>query len=121
MLRIMLVDDEAWCLKELHDILLDTGQAEVVGMYAHAKEALAEAEKKPPDMVFIDVLMPEMNGLDLAKRLKTMQSGLTVVLVSEKEEYARNGFDIGADDYMLKPVRKERVIQALNRACRNLS
>lgn len=115
MLKIMLVDDEQWCLKELREILLSTGQARVIGAHSSAQEALDEAVREAPDMAFIDVLMPGMTGLDLAKKLKVRLPDLSVVLVSEKEDYALDAFEIGADDYILKPVRRERVIKSLQR------
>ncbi len=116
MLKVMLVDDEQWCLKELADFLTDTGKVEIVGQHANSREALEYAGSEKPDIAFIDILMPGLTGLDLAKKLKNQMPGLKVVLVSEDECYARYGFDIGVDDYILKPVRKERVLQALARS-----
>jgi len=113
MLKVMLVDDEQWCLKELSDFL--TGEAELVGQHQSAREALTSVEREKPDIAFVDVVMHEMTGLELAKKLKERLPGLRVVLVSENESYARHGFDIGVDDYVLKPFRKERILKALQR------
>lgn len=115
MLKVILVDDEDWCLKELFGILIKV-DVEVIGAYSYAHEALADVDSDRPDIAFIDVLMPGMNGLDLAKKLKIRQPDMKVVLMSEKEDYARHAFDIGVDDYILKPVREERVRQTLVRA-----
>jgi YesN/AraC family two-component response regulator len=115
MLRVMLVDDEQWCLEELADFLTDTGGAEISGAHLSGREALACAEREKPDIAFIDVLMPGMTGLELAKKLKARLPAIRVVLISEDESYARYGFDIGVDDFILKPVRSERVRKALER------
>ena len=116
MLRVMLVDDEQWCLKELSDFVTSTGEAVIVGHHLNGREALASAEKERPDIAFVDVIMPGMTGLELAKKLKEHMQELKVVLVSESESYARHAFDIGVDDFILKPVRLERVLKAMGAA-----
>jgi two-component system, LytTR family, response regulator len=116
LLKVMLVDDEEWCLEELAEILTSSGLAEITGAYSYATEAMDAAIRDDPDVVFIDVQMPGMNGLELARRLKQDLCEVCVVLMSEKECFARDGFDIGVDDYVLKPLRKERVLKALERA-----
>lgn len=115
MLKVMLVDDEEWCLEELAEILGQIGNVELTGTYNNAANALEAAARDAPNVVFIDVQMPGMSGLDLAKRLKQLIQKLYIVLISEKESFARNGFDIGVDDYILKPIREERVIMTLGR------
>lgn len=115
MLNVMLVDDEEWCLEELADILNNTGKVAITGVYSCAVDAMEAAIRDGTDMVFIDVQMPGMSGLELAQRIKAKLSDVCIVLVSEKECFARNGFDIGVDDYILKPIRKERILKALSR------
>lgn len=116
MLKVMLVDDEELCLQELADFLMSTEKVEIVGQHRDPREALASAEEKNPDVAFIDILIPGLTGLDLAQRLKTQMPMLKVVLISEDDRYALHGFDIGVEDYILKPLRKERVIRALRRS-----
>ena len=116
MLRVMLVDDEQLCLTELSDFVKMTGKAIIVGHHLNGREALASAENEKPDIAFVDVVMPGMTGLELAKKLKEQMPELKVVLVSENEGYALNGFDIGVEDFILKPVRAERVSRALERS-----
>lgn len=70
MIRAMLVDDEEWCLDELGDILRAAGNTVVTGAYTSAAEALEVAARDGPDIVFIDVQLPGMTGLELAQRLK---------------------------------------------------
>lgn len=115
-MRVMLVDDEEWCLKELADLLSGVDGIEIIGTYLSGADVLQSAVRDGPDIVFIDVELRGMSGLDLAVKLKKQQKKICVVLMSEKECFARNGFDIGVDDYVLKPLRKERILKALERA-----
>ncbi len=115
MLKVMLVDDEEWCLEELAEILGKMDNVELTGTYNNAANALESAARDAPDIVFIDVQMPGMSGLELAQKLKQLIQKPYIVLVSEKECFARNGFDIGVNDYILKPIRAERVIMTLGR------
>lgn len=115
-MKVMLVDDEEWCLEELAEILSKVEGIEITGIYSVAAEAVKAVARDEPDVVFIDVQMPVLSGLDLAILLKKQREGICIVLMSEKECFARNGFDIGVDDYVLKPLRKERILRALERA-----
>ena len=115
-MRIMLVDDEEWCLAELADILSGMEGIEIIGAYSIAVHAMEAAIRDGPDIIFLDVQMPVMTGLDMALALKKRLKNVRVVLMSEKECFARNGYDIGVDDYVLKPLKRERVLKALGRA-----
>ncbi|HEY9061924.1 MAG TPA: response regulator [Pseudobacteroides sp.] len=112
----MMVDDEEWCLKELSDILYEVDGIEIIGTYSIAVEAMEAAIREGTDIIFVDVQMPGMSGLDLALALKRRLKMVYIVLMSEKECFARNGFDIGVEDYILKPLRKDRILKALERA-----
>ncbi|MHC1694829.1 MAG: LytR/AlgR family response regulator transcription factor [Eubacteriales bacterium] len=114
-MRVMLVDDEQWCLEELSDILSKVDGIEIIGVYSVATQAMEAAIRDKPDIIFLDVQMPMITGLDLALSLKRRLEKIRVVLMSEKECFARNGYDVGADDYVLKPLRKERILKALER------
>lgn len=116
MLKVMLVDDEEWCLQELSYILQKIEGIKITGIYSNAAGVLGAAAREAPDLVFIDVQMPGMSGLDLALRLKQLLKNVSIVLISEKECFAIDGFDIGVDDYILKPFRKERILKALDKA-----
>lgn len=115
MLKVMLVDDEEWCLDELSKILSEVDGIEITGIYSNGTEALKSAIRDGPDIAFIDVELRGISGLDLAAKLKKQQKEICVVLMSEKECFAKNGFDIGVEDYVLKPLRKERILRALER------
>lgn len=115
MLKIMIVDDEQWCLEELSNFIASTGYAVIVGEHSNPRDALVSVELENPDIAIIDVLMPGMTGLELAKKLRLQRPEMKIVLISENESYARHAFDIGVDDYVLKPVKRERVLKALQR------
>lgn len=116
MMKVMLVDDEEWCLDELSKILSEVDGIEITGIFSNGTDALKSAIRDGPDIVFIDVELRGISGLDLAVKLKNQQKETCVVLMSEKECFAKNGFDIGVDDYVLKPLRRERILKALERA-----
>ena len=115
LLKIMLVDDEEFCLDELTKILSAMDGIEITGAYTNSTDGLKSAIRDGPDVAFIDVELRGISGLDLAAMLKIQYKGMRVVLMSEKECFARNGFDIGVDDYVLKPLQRERVLKALDR------
>lgn len=114
-LRVILIDEEQWCLEELKEILERLSWVEIVGAYLNAKEGLDAIIRDKPDFVFTDVQMSGMSGLEIARKIKRLQSKIAIILVSDNKEYAREGFDIGVNDYILKPVRKERIRKALTR------
>lgn len=115
-MRVMLVDDEEWCLIELREILMNIVGIKIIGTYSLSADALEAAIRDGPDIIFMDVQMPGINGLDLAAQLRRQEKKIYIVLMSEHECFARNGFDIGVDDYILKPLKKDRIIMAIYRA-----
>ncbi|MCX7842220.1 MAG: response regulator, partial [Clostridia bacterium] len=95
MMKAVIVDDEEWCLVELAEMLNETGMVEITGSYTCAHKAMQAAIRDAPDIIFIDVQMPVMSGLELAAKIKELLNKTCIVLVSEKECFARNAFDIG--------------------------
>lgn len=114
-LKIMIVDDEQWCLNELSGFITSTGDAVIVGEYLNPMDALTAVWTESPDIAFIDVIMPGMTGLELAKKLKRQRPKMRIVLISENASYASYAFEIGVDDYLLKPIRIEKVLKALQK------
>lgn len=115
LLRVLAVDDEAPALDELTYLLgrhADVG--EVVGA-ATATSALRAINDRPLDAVFLDINMPGLSGLELAGLLTNFANPPAVVFVTAHEDRAVAAFDIGAVDYLLKPVRAERLDEALRR------
>lgn len=112
-LRVLLVDDEAPARSRLRRLLLAHPQIEVVAEARDGREALALVGTHEPDALFLDVQMPEVNGLDVAASLA--DPAPAVVFVTAFDHYALPAFDAAAIDYLLKPADAERVARAVQR------
>ena len=116
-MRVLLVDDEALALDRLRTFFADIEDTEVVGQARDGDEALAEIERLRPDLVFFDIQMPGRTGLRAAAELK-VEPRPEIVFVTAHEHYAPDAFEVDAADYLLKPVRFERLRHAVDRARR---
>jgi two-component system response regulator LytT len=114
-IRALLVDDEAPARSELRYLLATHPQVEVVGEAATAVEALKLAAAVPYDVVFIDVEMPGLSGLDAARLVHGRTGAPQLVFVTAHEQYAIEAFAVEALDYLLKPVDPERLAQVVRR------
>lgn len=108
MLDVILIDDEWYNLEEIGEFVEETGFMSVKRKYQNPLVALDEFHTVSPDVAFIDISMPEMEGTVLAKQLQTMKPSLMVVFLTAWKQYAAEAFDLNAVDYILKPIRKER-------------
>lgn len=118
-LRVLIVDDEAPARARLRDLLGDIQAmqpTELVGMAANGVEALRLAEGGEVDLVLSDIRMPVMDGVELARHLGRLERPPAVVFVTAYDQYALQAFDLAAVDYLLKPVRAERLTEAVTRA-----
>ena len=113
-LRIALVDDEAPARAKLRRYLADAPDVVVVGEAANGREALALLAAQRPDVVFLDVRMPDMDGFAVLQALGDPLP-LEVVFVTAHGDYALQAFDVHAFDYLLKPVSPERFDRLLRR------
>ncbi|MBX7196000.1 MAG: response regulator [Sandaracinaceae bacterium] len=113
-LRALVVDDEPLARDELA-FLLGELDLEVIAQAASASEALATFSAEPPDVVFVDLRMPGPDGLALAEALHARSPRTPIVVVSAHDEGALRGFEVGVADYVLKPVRLERLKRAIER------
>ncbi|MBB6669885.1 response regulator [Cohnella nanjingensis] len=114
-MRCMLVDDEDLALKALHQQLSKIDDVEVVGMHQYPQEALEAIVRIRPDVVFLDIDMPEMNGLAAAEKVQDLHPAAEVVFVTAYEEYAVKAFELQALDYILKPLQPERLLRTIGR------
>jgi DNA-binding LytR/AlgR family response regulator len=114
-IRALLVDDEAPARSELRYLLATHPEVEVVGEAATAVEALKLAAAVPYDVVFIDVEMPGLSGLDAARLVHGRAGAPQLVFVTAHEQYAIEAFAVEALDYLLKPVDPERLAQVVRR------
>lgn len=115
MLKAILIDDEAIALDVLDIVLNEAGGVEVVGKFLNAGEALAAVAGLQPDLIFLDIEMPGMNGLAAAEKLCAAYGGARVIFVTAYQQYAVDAFDTGAIGYLLKPVSKQRLLRTLER------
>jgi DNA-binding LytR/AlgR family response regulator len=114
----LVVDDEVPALDELMYLLQSIPAISSVHAARSSSEALRSLQERRYDVVFLDVRMPSLNGIELANVLGRFASPPAIVFVTAYEEYAVRAFDIGACDYLLKPVSRTRLNTALGRALR---
>ena len=116
-LRVLVVDDEALARSRLHTLLGDctAPAAEVAGEAANAGQALALLQTQSFDVVLLDIHMPGMDGVHLAQLLRSQTVQPAVVFVTAHAGYALQAFEVEAVDYLTKPVRLERLQQALQK------
>jgi two-component system response regulator AlgR len=121
-LRTLIVDDEALARSRLRTLLGDchAPAAEVVAEAAQAAQALAHLDRLPLDLVLLDIHMPGMNGVELARTLYGRAGAPAVVFITAHATHAVTAFELDAVDYLTKPVRAERLQQALQKAERHL-
>jgi DNA-binding LytR/AlgR family response regulator len=116
-MRVLLVDDEALALDRLRTFFADIDGVEVVGQAQDGDQALERIAELTPDLVIMDVQMPGRNGLRAAADID-VEPKPEIVFVTAHEHYAPDAFDVDAADYLLKPVRFDRLRQAVDRARR---
>lgn len=117
MLKILLADDEPLALDRLAVYFRDIPGTEIVGTADNGKGALEGAAKLQPDIMILDVQMPELNGLRVAASLPA-ENRPEIIFVTAFEHYAADAFTVDAADYLLKPVQFDRLWQAVERAKR---
>lgn len=121
-MRVLLVDDEPWARQALHTGLKLIEGVDIVGDAANAIEALELIAALQPDLVLLDIEMPGLTGLEM---LAQLPDGLPrqplVIFVTAYSEYAVDAFEANALDYLLKPIRQERLAAAIDRAKERLA
>ena len=115
-LAVLTVDDERPSLDELSYLLADFAHVESVTAVQSTTEALRLLQQSQFDVVLLDIRMPGLDGLELAKVLARFSRPPAVVFVTAHEEHALEAFDVGACGYLLKPVGREQLAHALERA-----
>jgi two-component system LytT family response regulator len=121
-MRTIIVDDEPLARDGLRLLLADHPDVELVGEAGNGADALALVERLHPDLMFVDVQMPEMCGLELAERVARGQGATapSVIFVTAYDEFALRAFDVRALDYVLKPIDELRFAEAIRRARRRV-
>lgn len=109
MIKCIIVDDEMPAREELKYLLQEFEDIEVIGEAAHGLEAIELNKKLKPDLMFLDIQMPKISGIEVAYRLIKDGHLPLIVFVTAFEEYAIKAFEVNAIDYILKPISKERL------------
>ncbi len=118
-LRIAITDDEAPARNRLRSLLDDIAEMisiEVVGEADNGQRLLELLERRPADVVLLDIRMPEMDGLETARHLQKLDDPPHVVFTTAYDDYAISAFELHAIDYLVKPIRLRRLHDALARA-----
>ena len=116
-MRLLLVDDEPAALERLEALLAQVPDIEVAGVARNGREATEAMERLKPDLVLLDIQMPERSGLAVAASIP-VEERPEIIFVTAFELYAADAFEVEAADYLLKPVRFDRLRQAIERARR---
>lgn len=111
---IFIVDDEESAIELLEDAVHTASPNSRVYTFSNAMEALEEVKDKSPDVVFSDIHMPEMTGLEFAMRLKTFNSRINIIFVTGYSEYIGEAIKLHASGYITKPVTTSKVEEELN-------
>lgn len=115
-MKILIVDDEPLARKRLERLLEEIGGCNVAGEAGNGVEALRRSSELSPDIVLLDIRMPEMDGIEIAKQLARLPNPPAIVFVTAFSDHALSAFEAHAVDYLVKPIRKERLEQALAKA-----
>jgi two-component system response regulator AlgR len=117
-LKLLIVDDEAPARERLRRLLAEIDDCEVIGEAGNGEEALSHCGQLQPDVVLLDVRMPGLSGLEIARHLDTLEDPPAIIFTTAYDQYAVEAFETEAVGYLLKPVRKEKLAHALRHAAR---
>jgi two-component system response regulator AlgR len=120
MLNILIIDDEQPARDRLRRLLAGMPRFEVAGEAASSAEALERIRELSPDILLLDISMPGMNGMDLARVLREGGASPAIIFCTAYQDQALNAFEVEAVDYLVKPVREERLEKSLGKARRLL-
>ncbi len=117
-LSVIVVDDEPLSAERLADMLADIPNCKVLAKAANAEQALGLLDSHSPDVLFLDISMPGISGLELAKQLQGTKNPPFIVFCTAYDQHALHAFDAQAIDYLVKPVRRERLLESIERVIR---
>lgn len=119
-IRALIIDDEPLARDKVKRFLREEEEVEIVGECGDGKEAVSMIKKLSPDLVFLDIQMPEMNGFQVLQSVGAAQMP-AVIFATAYDQYAIQAFDVHALDYLLKPFNRERFSRAVERVREQLS
>ena len=115
-LNILIADDEAPARNRMRDLLCDIEDVAVVAEAKNGKEAIDLALQTKPDLMLLDIRMPVMDGIEAAQHAQKIEPKPNIIFTTAFDAYAIKAFDLNAIDYLLKPIRLERLQTAINKA-----
>lgn len=114
--KCLIIDDEPLAIEAIEDYILKLEGFKVVGRCQDALEAFTLIKREKPDLIFLDIEMPELSGIEFIKALKNPPG---IILTTAYREYAADAFDMDVIDYLLKPIGFERFMRAIDRFYEN--
>ncbi len=114
MINAVLIDDEEPAILEMEYLLKEYPQISIIGKYTNPLKAIEELAVKKPQVVFLDINMPQMNGMDVASAMLDKSPNSDIIFVTAYDKYAVEAFEIHALDYILKPVTEERFTKTIS-------
>jgi len=114
-IRTLIVDDEPLARERIWTLLADEHDVEIIGECANGRDAAAAIQKQGPDLLFLDVQMPELDGFGVLDQIAAAKMP-AIIFVTAYDQYALRAFEVHALDYLLKPFDRERFQKALHRA-----
>lgn len=115
-MNILIVDDESLARYRIQRIIEENTDHQIIGEASNGEEALKAVDRLHPDVVFLDIRMPGMDGLEVARHLADLDEPPCVIFTTAYDEYALEAFKVNAADYLLKPVRSEKLLDSLTKA-----
>jgi two-component system response regulator AlgR len=115
-LKVLIADDEPLATERLQVLLARSNGATLVGTASDGESAISMAEQLSPDLLLLDIAMPGLDGIDVARSLARQNPSPVVVFVTAFDQFAVAAFEVAAIDYLMKPVEPERLQKALDRA-----
>ncbi|MGY0038029.1 LytR/AlgR family response regulator transcription factor [Pedobacter sp. NJ-S-72] len=110
--RVLIIDDERNAREELKRLIANFPELEIIGEAKNGDDAQSQIEIKRPDLLFLDIQMPERSGFELLGSLGNVPD---VIFTTAYDQYAVKAFEVNALDYLMKPIREERFLQAIEK------
>jgi two-component system response regulator AlgR len=115
-LRLLIADDEPLAAERLQLLLAQSSHVDLVGTASDGESAVRMAEALTPDLLLLDIEMPGLDGIDVARALASKQQSAAIIFITAFDQFAVAAFEVEAVDYLMKPVTPERLQRALKRA-----
>lgn len=115
MMKAMLIDDEKLAVAYMEKLLRAMPEFDDIESYTNPADAIEAAYTSRPDVIFLDIVMPEMNGMQAAERLQQASPDSDIVFITGYDRYAIDAFELNALDYVLKPVQRARLAKTVER------